>query len=101
MRRASQRSGCSIVNVSGRLRTLDPRRVTLDFDGSVISTGLWTEGTAVGSTAARREQRSYYPLSHGAPTAQVFDFLHRPRDVHDSSGAEYPLFGRRPRPATQ
>lgn len=72
-----------------RLATLALRRVTLDFDGSVIRTGRWAEGTAVGYNRAKKGQRSYYPLfCTVAQTGQVFDLHHRPGNVHDSNGAE-------------
>ncbi|MGH8648021.1 MAG: IS1380 family transposase [Burkholderiales bacterium] len=72
-----------------RVRALALRRVTLDFDGSVIPTGRWAEGTAVGYNRAKKGQRSYYPLlCTVAQTGQVFDVLHRPGNVHDSNGAE-------------
>jgi hypothetical protein len=75
--------------VGDRLRALNPRRVTLDFDGSVIGTGRWAEGTAVGYNRGHTGQRSYYPLfCTVAQTGQVFDVLHRPGNVHDSNGAE-------------
>ena len=48
--------------VVDRLAALGQRRVTLDFDGSVIRTGRWAEGTAVGYNRAKKGQRSYYPL---------------------------------------
>ncbi len=64
-------------------------RLTMDFDGSVFSTkSRTTEGTAVGFNRKAKGQRSYYPLfSTIAQTGQVFDFLHRPGNVHDSNGA--------------
>lgn len=72
-----------------RLGALGLRRVTLDFDGSVIPTGRWAEGTAVGYNRAKKGQRSYYPLfCTVAQTGQVFDLHHRPGNVHDSNGAE-------------
>lgn len=75
--------------VGDRLRSLDPRRVTLDCDGSVIGTGRCAEGTAVGFNRLKKGQRSYYPLfCTVAQTGQVFDVLHRPGNVHDSNGAE-------------
>jgi hypothetical protein len=71
-----------------RLEVLQLRRITLDFDGSVLSTGRWAEGTAVGFNRKKRGQRSYYPLFVTlAQTGQVFDVLHRPGNVHDSRGA--------------
>lgn len=72
-----------------RLAQLNLRRVTLDFDGSVIGTGRHAEGTAVGFNRSKKGQRSYYPLfCTVAQTGQVLDVLHRPGNVHDSNGAE-------------
>lgn len=72
-----------------RLVALQPRRITLDFDGSVLSTKRWAEGTAVGFNRKKKGQRSYYPLfCTVAQTGQVFDVLHRPGNVHDSRGAQ-------------
>jgi hypothetical protein len=63
-------------------------RVTLDFDGSVISSGRYAEGLAVGYNAKKKGQRSYYPLfATVAQTGQVLDVLHRSGNVHDSHGA--------------
>jgi hypothetical protein len=63
--------------------------VTVDFDGSVISTcGRTIEGTAVGFNRKKKGARSYYPLFASiAQTGQVIDWLHRPGNVHDSVGA--------------
>ena len=64
-------------------------RLTLDFDGSVISTKGHAEGTAVGFNKAQKGARSYYPLfCTVAQTSQFFDLLHRPGNVHDSNGAD-------------
>ena len=71
-----------------RLASLALRRVTLDFDGSVLGTNRWAEGTAVGFNRKKKGQRSYYPLfCTVAQTGQVFDFLFRSGNVHDSHGA--------------
>ena len=71
-----------------RLKNLKLARVTLDFDGSVQSTGRFAEGTAVGYNKKKKGQRSYYPLFCTiAQTGQVVDFLHRPGNVHDSRDA--------------
>jgi hypothetical protein len=71
-----------------RLRQLQLGRVTLDFDGSVLSTTRWAEGTAVGFNKKKKGARSYYPLfCTVAQTGQVLDVLHRPGNVHDSNGA--------------
>jgi hypothetical protein len=71
-----------------RLASLGLCRITLDFDGSVLGTSRWAEGTAVGFNRKKKGQRSYYPLFCViAQTGQVFDFLFRPGNVHDSNGA--------------
>jgi hypothetical protein len=74
--------------VAERVKASSPGRVTIDFDGSVISTkSRRTEGTAVGYNK-KKGQRSYYPLfATVAQTGQVFDVLHRSGNVHDSNGA--------------
>ncbi len=75
--------------VLNRLRALSLSRVTLDFDGSVIGTGRYAEGTAVGFNRKKKGQRSYYPLfCTVAQTAQVLNVLHRSGNVHDSNGAK-------------
>ena len=71
-----------------RLRKLALARITLDFDGTVLSTSRKAEGTAVGFNKKKKGARSYYPLfCTVAQTGQVFDFHHRPGNVHDSNGA--------------
>jgi len=63
-------------------------RLTLDFDGSVLSTKRHAQGSAVGFNKARKGARSYYPLFCTiARTGQFFDMHHRPGNVHDSNGA--------------
>ena len=63
-------------------------RVTLDFDGSVLSTRRHAEGTAVGFNRKRKGERSYYPLlCTVAQTGQIFDALPRSGNVHDSNGS--------------
>jgi hypothetical protein len=75
--------------VLDRLRKVAPTRITLDFDGSVQSTKRRAEGTAVGFNKKKKGARSYYPLfCTVVQTGQVFDFLHRPGNVHDSKGAK-------------
>jgi Transposase DDE domain group 1 len=74
--------------VVSRLEAEKFSRVTLDFDGSVISTGKMAEGTAVGYNNKRKGERSYYPLlCTVAQTAQVLDVFHRSGNVHDSHKA--------------
>jgi hypothetical protein len=71
-----------------RLEAEEFSTITLDFDGSVLSTTRHAEGTAVGFNKQKKGARSYYPLFCAIPqTGQVFDFLHRSGNVHDSNGA--------------
>jgi len=72
--------------VAERAVGASPRRLTLDFDGSVISTkARGIEGTAIGYNAKSKGCRSYYPLfAVMAQTGQVFDVLHRAGNCHDS-----------------
>ena len=71
-----------------RLAELRLCRVSLDFDGSVLSTLRRAEGTAAGYNKKKKGARSYYPLFCTlAQTGQVFDVLHRSGNVHDSNGA--------------
>ncbi|NNF95656.1 MAG: IS1380 family transposase [Halobacteria archaeon] len=75
--------------VLDRLRLLALRRITMDFDGSVIGTGRFAEGTAIGFNRKKKGQRSYYPLFCTiAQTGQVLAVLHRSGNVHDSNGAQ-------------
>ena len=63
-------------------------RVTMDFDGSVLSTKSHAEGTAIGFNKKKKGARSYYPLfCTVAQSGQFFDLLHRPGNVHDSNGS--------------
>jgi len=78
----------NLVLTTGKKRML--YRITLDFDGSVLTTqGRNIEGTAVGYNKKKKGARSYYPLFCTiAQTGQVFDVYHRPGNVHDSRGAK-------------
>ena len=74
--------------IEGLIRERFPR-LTLDFDGSVITTKGHAEGTAVGFNKTKKGGRSYYPLfCTVAQTGQFYDLLHRPGNVHDSNGAD-------------
>jgi hypothetical protein len=48
--------------VLDRLEAEQLTRVTLDFDGSVLSTARHAEGTAIGFNKKKKGARSYYPL---------------------------------------
>ncbi len=74
--------------VIDRVRRERLRRITVDFDGSVLSTRKHAEGSAVGFNKHKKGARSYYPLYCTiAQTGQVFDVLHRSGNVHDSKDA--------------
>ena len=65
------------------------QRITIDFDGSVLSTSRFAEGTAVGFNKKKKGARSYYPLFCTiSQTGQVLDMHHRPGNIHDSNGAQ-------------
>jgi hypothetical protein len=71
-----------------RLQAEQLTRVTLDYDGSVLTTRRHAEGSAVGFNRKRKGARSYYPLFCTiAQTGQFLDVHHRPGNVHDSNGA--------------
>jgi len=87
-RSATAVRGCVRELVLDRIATLGLRTLTLDFDGSVLSTKRHAEGTAVGFNKHKKGARSYYPLfCTVAQTGQVLDVLHRSGNVHDSNGA--------------
>ena len=80
--------GCVRDLVLERLAALSLPSITLDFDGSVLSTKRHTEGTAVGFNKHKKGARSYYPLfCTVAQTCQALDMLHHSGNVHDSNGA--------------
>jgi hypothetical protein len=59
-------------------------RLTLDVDGSVISTGLKVEGAKRGFNPHHRKVPSYYPITaYEAQTGQVLAVENRPGNVHD------------------
>ena len=86
IRRTREYNRSRIIDMLKRIRLC---RITLDFDGSVLTTNSRnTEGTAVGYNKKKKGARSYYPLFCTiAQTGQVFDVYHRPGNVHDSKGA--------------
>ena len=74
--------------VLDRLASAGLARVTVDFDGSVLSTTRRAEGSAVGYNPKRKGARSYYPLfAVVSQLGMFFDLLHRPGNAHDSRGA--------------
>lgn len=73
--------------INGLQREQFPR-LTMDFDGSVLSTKGHAQGSAIGFNKTKKGARSYYPLFCTiAQTGQFFDMHHRPGNVNDSNGA--------------
>lgn len=63
-------------------------RLTLDIDGSVITTGASVAWAFRGFNPHHRKDPSYYPiLAHLAQTGQILRVKNRPGNVHDSKGA--------------
>ena len=73
--------------VLGALSVLELKRVTLDFDGTVLSTGNEVENAARGYNPHKRFAKSYYPfLCHVAQTGHFLKVKNRRGNVHDSKG---------------
>jgi hypothetical protein len=63
-------------------------RLTLDIDGSVITTGASVSWAFRGFNPHHRKNPSYYPiLAHLAQTGHILRVKNRPGNVHDSKGA--------------
>ena len=64
------------------------RRLTIDVDGSVISTGLTVEGAKRGFNPHHRKNPSYYPITaYEANTSQILRIENRAGNVHDGKAA--------------
>jgi len=73
------------------------RRLTIDVDGSVVSTGLQVERAQRGFNPHRRKVPSYYPITaYEAQSGQILRVQNRSGNVHDgkaSLGFLRDLFG--------
>lgn len=70
------------------IREAKLRRLTLDIDGSVVSTGLKVEGACRGFNPHRRNVPSYYPISaYEAQTGQILAVANRSGNVHDGKAS--------------
>ena len=70
------------------VRACGLRRLTLDIDGSVVSTGLTVEGAERGYNPHRRKVPSYYPITaYEANSSQILRVHNRPGNVHDGKAA--------------
>jgi hypothetical protein len=74
--------------VAEKIKALRLKRITLDFDGTVLTTGYTVQGAARGYNPHARFAPSYYPfLCHIAQTGHFFFVKNRPGNVHDSKNA--------------
>jgi len=63
-------------------------RLTIDVDGSVITTGATVSWAYRGFNPHHRKDPSYYPIfAHLAQTGHILRVKNRPGNVHDSHGA--------------
>jgi hypothetical protein len=62
--------------------------VTIDIDGTIVTTGQTVERAFRGYNPHHRKNPSYYPiLGHVAQTGQIITHKNRSGDVHDSKGS--------------
>lgn len=74
--------------VSEVIARSDVRRLTLDVDGSVLSTGLKVEGARRGYNPHQRKVPSYYPITaYEANTGQILRVQNRAGNVHDGKAS--------------
>ena len=70
------------------IRGLGLKRLTLDVDGSVISTGLKVEGARRGFNPHHRKVPSYYPITaYEAQSGQILRAQNRPGNIHDGKAS--------------
>jgi hypothetical protein len=70
------------------IRQTGQRRLTIDVDGSVVSTGLQVAWAQRGFNPHRRKVPSYYPITaYEAQSGQVLRVQNRPGNVHDGKAS--------------
>jgi hypothetical protein len=70
------------------IRQTGQRRLTIDVDGSVVSTGLQVAWAQRGFNPHHRKVPSYYPITaYEAQSGQVLRVQNRPGNVHDGKAA--------------
>ena len=78
--------------VGDSLRPLKLRRLTIDVDGTVLSTGMQVERAFRGYNPHHRKVPSYYPITaYLAQTGHVLSVRNRSGNVHDGK-ASMPFF---------
>lgn len=74
--------------VSRMLKKLPLRTLTLDVDGTVLSTGLKVEGAQRGYNPHKRKVPSYYPImAHIGETGHILRVRNRSGNVHDGKSS--------------
>jgi hypothetical protein len=74
--------------VARAIRHAGVRRLTIDVDGSVVSTGLQVQWAQRGFNPHHRKVPSYYPITaYEAQSGQLLRVQNRPGNVHDGKGA--------------
>jgi hypothetical protein len=93
LKRFTQKSLMALVEinseiVSDAIEKQGLARLTIDVDGSVITTGATVEWAYRGFNPHHRKDPSYYPIfAHLAQTGHILRVKNRPGNVHDSNGA--------------
>jgi hypothetical protein len=76
------------VVVARAIRAMGTRRLTIDVDGSVVSTGQRVQWAQRGFNPHHRKVPSYYPITaYEAQSGQVLRVQNRPGNVHDGKRA--------------
>ena len=89
--RARHLEGLQALNeeiVGAVIERLGLRRLTIDVDGSVVSTGLKVAWAQRGYNPHRRKVPSYYPITaYEAQSGQILRAQNRPGNVHDGKAS--------------
>lgn len=74
--------------VAEGIRRAGLRRLTIDVDGSVVSTGLKVQWAARGFNPHHRKVPSYYPITaYEAQSGQILRVRNRPGNIHDGKAS--------------
>lgn len=74
--------------VADDLNAMGDRRITIDVDGSVVSTGMAVEGAKRGFNPHHRKVPSYYPITaYEARSGRILRVENRPGNIHDGKAA--------------
>jgi hypothetical protein len=93
LKRFTQKSLMALVEINSQIvseaiEKLSLGRLTIDVDGSVITTGATVQWAYRGFNPHHRKDPSYYPIfAHLAQTGHILRVKNRPGNVHDSNGA--------------